>query len=296
MKQVTKKQKIILIVGVISIIIFSFRPALEQIEMTKVNLDNQSSSESKDVYVEALTDIEITGQKTYANYDENYKVSKGDVRLLSFKDDQFCRDIFKKQCFSKDQFRILSTQDDQIIFNRYFKQNQSNLSTIKFTDLNQDGINDLIILQKPNSYTNYYNYVNFYSAHNNELLWQITDYITDDFYGPLLHAVITDITKGPATIIIYQPEDRKEYSFYKSLNQEGYKVVKPNHEDWRNYWKTVSMFELFIKAFGLLGTLILGFVLFIIAILICIAILISIIKFVIIKGSNIYKKNISKNK
>ena len=287
MKKLSKKQKTILLIGIITLIVFGFRPILEHIEMTKVNVDNQTTSKNVRIYAQALTDIEIHGLKTYANYDENYRAKKGQIRLLFFKDGQLWRDQFKKQCFTKEQFRVLSTQtqDDQLLFKKYFDETEST-STIRFMDLNRDNVDDLLMVQ--GSQDNF-DSINFYSAQENHVLWQISDFIHDDFYRPSMHVKILNQSEQPATIVVYQPEYSNKYFFYKSINKK-YQVIQPTGEDWKSYWSGVSTLELAGRGVGFLFVLLSIFVL---SVLTSIILLILGIKTIIKKLKVKDKKTIS---
>lgn len=258
MKKLSKKQKIILLIGVSILVVVSLRPTLKTIEMSRVNVNNQITPEDTSIYAQALKDVEITGLKKYANYDENYSAKKGQIRLLFFQDGQFCRDQFKKQCFTKEQFRVLSTdaQDDQVILKSYFNKTKLPSTTIKFMDLNKDNVEDLLMF---NGSQNHYRSINFYSAQDNHVLWQISDFIHDDFYGPLMRVKILNQSKKPATIVVYQPENSNKYTFYKSINTK-YQVAKPLKDDWKNYWSGTSTWELVTRVVGFWSLLLLSLV------------------------------------
>lgn len=283
MNKVLKKQKVFYIIGIIFLIAIGFRPAIKQIEMTKVGTEDRSLPQGHNVYVQALEDIKITGKKTYSNYDENYQVTKGNIVSLYLIKDHFCRATDEKQCFGREQFKILSTQDDQILLKNYLEKNTTASRSIEFTDLNKDGIGDLLIFQGRNGY---YRYINFYSAHEDKLLWQITDFIVDDFYGPVLNVKILNQSEKPATIVVYQPENSNKYSFYKSINTK-YQVVKPTKDDWKNYWLGTSTWELTTRVVGFWFLLLSIFAL---SVLIFIILLILVIKATSKKLSNKAKK------
>lgn len=308
MKKISKKQKIILIFGIISIIIFGFRPALEQIEMRKVNI---VKPEYIEIYIRSTKDVEIPKSiqadssiithDGYRPHAINFK--KNTINIAGIKQDgSECVSWEWSDCLPKDSYRLLNTDNDKELIKNVFSENKNlKYNSLEFNDYNQDGIDDVYIKLRchkicdPGEAESYL--YSIYSVSNDRLLWGFShNTISGEGQAPDIQ-FFNNNTKFP-TIVIFTPGrsllKRSNYDFFKySDSNKEYLLKDPLREDWKNYWQNISTLELSSRVFGFWGLLLLIFLLLTLSTLLFIIILVLIVKFCILKTvSRVKLKNL----
>ena len=231
MKKVSKKQKLIIELIIIIIVIFGFKPFLQQIEMWRSDDYVTEISKSPTDIERIPLFIEDNTNRTNLENQSNYGVgiidlNKAELKCLTEDSLKICGD-------SLNGIHLLNTHNDQQLFVNFIK-NSHDGEKISFSDFNSDNIDDAYYSEGGCGSTYCSKQYVVYSTNNSRLLWVIAKN-TDWGEGQTEPDIKFIKTKDKARMIVVydpgnspQPTKGKQKKITRSLKRKEVNIYKLN--------------------------------------------------------------------